>query len=262
MPVKHTILVVDDEPVNIDVLAGLLKQDYRLIVATDGERALKVAHSGNPDLILLDIMMPGMDGYEVCRRLKADTSTRDIPVVFITAMDQIGDEALGFEVGAADYLTKPVSAPILRARVKTQLALVQGRRELQAAYATIRMQKERMEVELNLGRDIQMSMMPQDFPGASGNENFSLYARLEAARELGGDFYDFFYLDESRLCFCVGDVSGKGVPAALFMAVTRTLIRSAAQGTPSTATILDRVNETLSADNEGCMFVTLFVAVC
>jgi len=262
MAKQQKILVVDDEPINIDVLTGLLKQDYKLIVAKNGARALKAAQSGNPDLILLDIMMPDMDGYEVCRRLKADESTRDIPVIFITAMNQTDDEALGFELGAADYITKPVSPPILRARVKTQLALTQSRKELQAAYATIKTQKDRMEVELNVGRDIQMSMMPQDFPSGPGCESFSLSARLEAARELGGDFYDFFFLDESTLCFCVGDVSGKGVPAALFMAVTKTLIKSAAGSSRSTAAILSRVNATLSADNEGCMFVTLFVAIC
>jgi len=262
MEKQQKILVVDDEPINIDVLGGLLKQDYRLIVAKNGERALKAAQSGNPDLILLDIMMPDMDGYEVCRRLKADESTREIPVIFITAMNQADDETLGFELGAADYITKPVSPPILKARVKTQLALTQNRKELQAAYATIKTQKDRMEAELNVGRDIQMSMMPQDFPEGPGCESFSLYARLEAARELGGDFYDFFFLDESKLCFCVGDVSGKGVPAALFMAVTKTLIKSAAAGSQSTAAILTRVNDTLSTDNEGCMFVTLFVAVC
>ncbi|HHH42722.1 MAG TPA: response regulator [Gammaproteobacteria bacterium] len=262
MPAPYSILVVDDEPVNIDVLTGLLKKDYRLLVAKSGERALETARKGQPDLVLLDIMMPGMDGYEVCRRLKADAATRDIPVIFVTAMDQAGDEARGFEVGAADYLAKPVSAPVLRARVKTQLALVQGRRKLQAAYATIKAQNERMEAELNLGRDIQMSMMPQDFPDISRNERFSLYACLEAAHELGGDFYDFFYLGDDRLCFCVGDVSGKGVPAALFMAVSKTLVRSAARRSTSTAAVLDRVNVSLSADNDGCMFVTLFLAVC
>ena len=154
MAKQQKILVVDDEPINIDVLGGLLKQDYRLIVAKNGERALKAALSGNPDLILLDIMMPDMDGYEVCRRLKADESTRDIPVIFITAMNQTDDEALGFELGAADYITKPVSPPILRARVKTQLALVQNRKQLQAAYATTKTQKDRKESELNIGRDI------------------------------------------------------------------------------------------------------------
>jgi len=258
---QHTILIVDDEPINIDVLSGLLKKDYRLIVATNGKRALQAASSGSPDLILLDIMMPDMDGYAVCRRLKADAATREIPVIFVTAMGEVGDETRGFELGAADYITKPVSAPVLRARVKTQLALAQGRKELQAAYATIKAQKERMEGELNVGRDLQMNMMPQDFPGAPGYENFTLHACLEPARELGGDFYDFFFLDDARLCLCVGDVSGKGVPAALFMAVSRTLIRSCAGHSHSTADILSQVNDTLGADNESCMFVTLFIAV-
>ena len=258
---QHKILIVDDEPINIDVLSGLLKKDYRLIVATNGERALQAAASGNPDLILLDIMMPDMDGYEVCRRLKADTATRDIPVMFVTAMSEVGDEALGFELGAADYITKPVSAPVLRARVKTQLALAQGRKELQAAYATIKAQKERMQGELDVGRDLQMNMMPQDFPAAPEYKDFFLSASLEPARELGGDFYDFFFLDDARLCLCVGDVSGKGVPAALFMAVTRTLIRSCTEHSHSTADILSSVNATLGTDNESCMFVTLFIAV-
>ena len=262
MTEQQKILVVDDEPLNIQVLTGLLKADYRMMVAKDGERALKIARSGNPDLILLDIMMPDMDGYEVCRRLKSDKATRDIPVMFITAMGEVDDETLGLELGAVDYVRKPISPPILKARVKTQLALVRHQRELQTAYAIIKSSKERMEEELNIGRDIQMSMMPLDFPTSSDSEPFSLYARLEAAREVGGDFYDFYFLNDSLLCLCVGDVSGKGVPAALFMAVTKTLIKSYSAGNWSTASILTHVNDVLSKDNDNCMFATLFVAVC
>ena len=262
MSKKQKILVVDDEPINIDVLTGLLKPDYALLVAKNGERAIKAARSGKPDLILLDIMMPDMDGYEVCSHLKADPETRDIPVVFITAMGEEADETRGLDAGAADYIRKPISPPILKARVKSQLLLVQHRQALQAAYAIIKSQRDRMEEELNIGRDIQMGMMPLDFPAAAKGQDFSLYARLEPAREVGGDFYDFFFLTDSVFCICVGDVSGKGVPAALFMAVTKTLIRSWVGNGESTADMLTHVNNVLSRDNENCMFVTLFVALC
>ena len=121
---KATVLLVDDTPDNITLLNGLLKDDYKTKVANNGERALKVANTDPiPDLILLDIMMPGMDGYEVCRQLKAEMKTREIPVIFLTAKTQVEDEQMGFDVGCVDYITKPISPPIVLARVKTQLTL-------------------------------------------------------------------------------------------------------------------------------------------
>lgn len=124
MPEKPTILVVDDTPDNLTLMQALLKDLYKVKGANNGERALKIASAGNPpDLILLDIMMPGIDGYEVCRQLKANPATRDIPVIFLTAKTDVEDEKLGFELGAVDYITKPVSPPIVMARVHTQLTL-------------------------------------------------------------------------------------------------------------------------------------------
>ena len=124
---KATILVVDDTPENIDVLAGLLSEEYSIRVAMNGEKALELAaQQPVPDLILLDVMMPGMDGYEVCRRLKADPATAGIPVIFATAKTEVDDETKGFETGAVDYLTKPISPPIVLARVKTHIALKQA----------------------------------------------------------------------------------------------------------------------------------------
>jgi putative two-component system response regulator len=124
---KPTILVVDDTPDNLILMSGLLRDRYRVKVANHGERALKIAASEDPPhLILLDIMMPDIDGYEVCRRLKQDAATRDIPVIFLTAKSDVQDETYGLEIGAVDYITKPISPPIVLARVKTHLALKAG----------------------------------------------------------------------------------------------------------------------------------------
>lgn len=122
-----TILVVDDTPDNLLLMTGLLRDFYRVKVANRGDKAIKIATADPaPDLILLDIMMPGLDGYEVCRQLKLDPKTRDIPVIFLTAKSQLEDEAKGLEMGAVDYITKPISPPIVLARVKNHLALKQA----------------------------------------------------------------------------------------------------------------------------------------
>lgn len=121
---KATVLVVDDTPDNLALMSGLLKDRYRVKVANGGEKALRIARSDQPpDLILLDVMMPGMDGYAVCMALKSAPETRDIPVIFLTAKSQVEDEQRGLECGATDYITKPISPPIVLARVKTHLAL-------------------------------------------------------------------------------------------------------------------------------------------
>ena len=129
---KQKVLIVDDAPENIQTLMEALKDDYAITAATNGEKALKLAEGDNPpDLILLDIMMPGMDGYEVCRRLKDNDATRKIPVIFVTGKSDVDDETLGFKLGAADYITKPISPPITRERVRTHLALYDQNRVLE-----------------------------------------------------------------------------------------------------------------------------------
>jgi len=128
---KWKVLVVDDEPNNLQLLGQILQEQYQLSFATDGAKALDAAWKVKPDIILLDIMMPGMDGYEVCRRLKVDPETSKIPVIFVTAMGEMEDERRGFEVGGVDYITKPVSRPIVQARVRTHLALYDQNRLLE-----------------------------------------------------------------------------------------------------------------------------------
>lgn len=121
---KHKILIVDDAPPNIKLLGHALREEFRVAVALDGESTLEIALSEDPpDLVLLDIVMPGMDGYEVCRKLKEYPETRDIPVIFISSRDQVEDEAKGLAIGAVDYITKPFSLPIVKARLRTHLEL-------------------------------------------------------------------------------------------------------------------------------------------
>ncbi len=150
----HNILVVDDVETNVDILVAILGDDYDLSVALDGPSALEYVAEEPVDLILLDIMMPEMDGYEVCRQLKKNISTRSIPVIFVTAMGEVRDETKGFKLGAVDYITKPVSPPIVKARVSTQLALYDQNRELERKVQerTAELNRTRLEIIRRLGR--------------------------------------------------------------------------------------------------------------
>jgi putative two-component system response regulator len=150
----HTVLVVDDIKENIDVLAHILAEQYRVKAATSGEAALMVARKTLPDIILLDIMMPGMDGYEVCQKLKQIPETRDIPVIFVTARNQARDEARGFETGAVDYINKPVNPDVTLARVKTHIALSDQKKglEIQVKEQTREIRETRLEIIRKLGR--------------------------------------------------------------------------------------------------------------
>ena len=135
---KQTVLIVDDAPMNIKILGETLKSDYKVRFATSGAKALEIAMSTSPpDLILLDIMMPKMDGYEVCQRLKAEKQTQNIPVIFITTRREEEDETRGLELGAVDYITKPFSLPIVKIRVKTHLEL---KRHREGVYGLARQQ--------------------------------------------------------------------------------------------------------------------------
>jgi sigma-B regulation protein RsbU (phosphoserine phosphatase) len=279
---KGTVLVVDDSPENIDLLGGVLSQDYKIKVALNGEKALKIAGSENPpDIILLDIMMPGMDGYEVCRRLKSDPKTRDIPVIFITSMSEVEDETKGLALGAIDYITKPIRSPIVQARVKSHLELKEAREllknqnktlelrveertrevlDLQRVEFGLRAAQEKVENELNIAAQIQRSILPTDFPAFPENSEFDLYAIMRPAREVGGDFYDFFFVDDDHLALIIADVSDKGVPAALFTMISRTIFRSIVRQRKSPAQVLTETNDLLCEDNDSGMFVTVLLA--
>ncbi len=177
---KQSILVVDDTPDNITILSDVLAADYRIRVATSGEKALKIVYSDEPpDLILLDIMMPGLSGLEICRRLKANPDRRRIPIIFVTAMSSTEDEERGLELGAVDYITKPISPPIVKARVRTHLALYDQSRELErmVRQRTHELLTTRQQIIRRLGRAAEFK------DNETGNHvlRMSHYARLIAA---------------------------------------------------------------------------------
>jgi putative two-component system response regulator len=157
---KQTILVVDDTPENLRLMSGVLKDDYKTKIANNGERGLELAAAlPPPDLILLDIMMPGIDGYEVCRRLKADPATAEIPVIFLTAKVEVEDEQKGFDVGCVDYITKPISPPIVLARVKTHLLLKSARDFLKDQNVFLEAEVARRTREVQVVQDVTIMAM-------------------------------------------------------------------------------------------------------
>lgn len=159
LDLRPVILVVDDTPDNIALLSGLLKECYKVKVATNGERALHIAKAAPPDLILLDVMMPGMDGYETCRRLMQDEVLREIPVIFLTAKEEVEDENKGFDSGAVDYITKPISAPILLSRVKTHLTLKRSKDFLADKNQYLEAEVSRRIQEISLIQEVSVMAM-------------------------------------------------------------------------------------------------------
>jgi phosphoserine phosphatase RsbU/P len=428
---RKLILIIDDTPSNIAVISGVLKEQYRTKIATTAEKALSLASGADrPALILLDVMMPGTDGFEICKRLKANPKTREIPVIFLTATTDDIDEVRGFEVGAADYIHKPISAAIVLARVKTQLitqaaltraregasqqafsfsevlapvlaslhpidldsndllihqgdasdaayyldrgsllvyaetsygpvslATIQaprligeigaltglarttsvkalrparvfriaqaqlfeltkespellmsvvgqlgqqidsvnkavalytnalsalGRREFNPKilddlvnpspaltefatafrhFAEEILSKRRQQAEMESAALIQQSFLPKDPNLTLTNPALEIHAKIRPAREVGGDFYDFFMLDSDRLAIVIGDVCGKGIPASLFMAVVVTVLRLVAREEPNALLTMSRTNSILCRDNLAQLFATVFYAV-
>jgi phosphoserine phosphatase RsbU/P len=428
---RKLILIADDTPTNVAVIAGLLKDSFRTKIATNGEKALALATGKEkPDLILLDVMMPDMDGFEVCRRLKANPDTREIPIIFLTAKTDAVDEVRGFDLGAADYIHKPFDPPIVLARVKTQLALKasleqahtapseqsftaseafadvlaslapinlnagdmlihQGdesdvafflefgsmlifeetrygpvtlatvnaprligeigalaglartasvkaltaarvfqisraqlfelaRKSPELLMAVVRqlgqqtksvikavalytnalaalekqefdsailddlvnpspeltefsaafrrfagqiLSKQRQREEMASAALIQKSFLPKESIVTAGVNGVEVRAKIRPAREIGGDFYDFFELDADRLAIIIGDVCGKGIPASIFMAVVITTLRTAAREQPDAASTIARANALLCRDNTASLFATTFFGV-
>src|SRR3982751_4996202 len=177
---ESRILIVDDIRANVDVLVEALRGDYKLSVALDGVTALRSVEKSPPDLVLLDVMMPELDGYEVCRRLRAQEPTRELPVMFLSSLEDVKNKARGFEVGGNDYVTKPFEVLEVKARVRSLL-----KAKLYADAV-----REAMARDLRIAREIQMGILPADPAAALRGTGLDVHAIVEPAREVGGDLYE------------------------------------------------------------------------
>lgn len=245
------VLIVDDVRSNVQLLTEALKGDYRLSAALDGETALKAVRSNPPDLVLLDIVMPGMDGFGVLERLRSDPSTHEVPVMILSSREDVDGKARGFELGANDYLTKPFEIVEVKARVRSLLKAKAYSDAVKAA----------LERDLSIAKQIQLGILPTDLSSCTEGTGLDIHAVLEPAQQVGGDLYLALRTGPGSVFLAVGDVSGKGIPASLFMAVTMTLLRSLAREHPSPEAVLARLNQELEATNRGQLFVTLVCSV-
>jgi sigma-B regulation protein RsbU (phosphoserine phosphatase) len=264
MTERPTILIIDDEPFNVDYLEQELEDlGYDTVSASNGLEGLQQVAQTNPDMILLDIMMPVMDGFEMLGKLKAEPDGRDIPVVIISAMSDMDSVVRGIQLGADDYLPKPFDPAMLKARLEA--GLVRKRlRDLEKRYV------HSLEKELEIGHRIQSGFLPESLPEIDG---WGIAAHFKAAREVAGDFYDVFCLPDGKVGFFLGDVTDKGVGSALFMALYRSLLRAFFMDDLSAlATVEDecarlllhtvrRTNQYVSETHERPLYATLLIGI-
>ena len=218
---NRKILIVDDTPENVDILGDVLS-GYKKQVALNGERALKIAFGPNkPDLILLDVMMPEMDGFEVCTRLKENPETKDIPVIFITAKSEVEDETKGLQLGAVDFIPKPISPPVVLARVKNQLELLAAREKLQVQNAELSVRNKYITDSINYAKRIQDAILPNEDVFKKIFPNSFLIFRPKDI--VSGDFYWVNSIQGKKIVAAI-DCTGHGVPGSLMSMIGNTLL--------------------------------------
>lgn len=244
---RHSLLLVDDSTENLAVLNAFLRADYQIRIATSGELALRLASSHpRPDLILLDILMPGIDGYEVLRRLKDSETTRDIPVIFVTSLTEAAEEVQGFELGAVDYITKPFNAATVLARIRTQLALRETRAELEACNRHLRHERDLIEVILERLR---------------GNANFDArHTRylLSSVDRSNGDLFLSAFTPDGRQRILVGDIAGHGPSAAICAPLVCHVFYRHARADGTVEELFHEINEVMYRE----LPVNMFMAAC
>lgn len=260
----ETILAVDDD---IDILelveASLTADGFNVITASDGRGALESARDYEPDLILLDLMMPEMDGFEVIEKLRSDAKTRTIPVIMLTAKAQTHEKIQGLRSGADDYITKPFQLDELTARIEAVLARTRPTKFINPLIGAMGDQFSKAGVEqlafhLKTAAIIQQKLLPQKSPVLPG---FDIAGLLRSSMTISGDFYDFIPLTDNHLGVAIADVRGKGIPAALLMVMIRTALRLVCREESSPAAALKRINDLLFADTDPDLFATMIYGI-
>jgi len=233
-PPPATILVVDDSPVNLQVLVRTLHgTGHRILAARDGRTALDIMTRARPDLVLLDVMMPDIDGFDVCRAIKADPQGPDTIVIFLSALGDVSDKVSGLQLGAVDYITKPIQAEEVLARVATHLTRQHLEREL-------RRSRDRLNRELASAGRMQRLILPPALPVDPGVQFAASY---QTSRHAGGDYYDVLPLATGHFGVMVADVSGHGAPAAIIMAMIRAALHSHRSVHTDPAAVLRTLND-------------------
>ena len=219
---SDVLLLVEDEPSNLKVLYETLNgRGYRLLTAKSGEQALAIALKAHPVLVLLDIMMPGIDGFETCQRLKANPETRDAAVIFLSALEEAKDKVRGFALGAVDFISKPFDAEEVIARVETHLTIRRLERTLLRTNRELAAAAQRMKLELEAAARVQQSFLPEAAPDVEGARFAWAY---RPCQDLGGDYFNVFAFDRRHVGVLIVDVCGHGVASSLLtVSVARTL---------------------------------------
>ncbi|MCC7044991.1 MAG: SpoIIE family protein phosphatase [Acidobacteria bacterium] len=242
-----TILVVDDSPVNLQVLVRTLHgTGHRILAARDGASALEIARRARPELMLLDVMMPELDGFEVCRAIKSHPDTEDTVVIFLSARGEVADKVSGLQLGAVDYITKPIQAEEVLARVAAHLTRQFLEREL-------RRNRDRLERELASAASMQRLILPATLPV---HPSVRFAAFYQTSRHAGGDYYDILDLSGDRFGIIVADVSGHGARAAIVMAMIRAVIHTFPGIPDDPAAVLHYLNRHFRYLWETAMFAT------
>ena len=250
------VVVVDDDITNLKMAGRILsKNNMRVTALKSGMALLDYIKTNKPDLILLDIKMPGLDGFETMRRLQEQMNPSEkIPVIFLTADDSQDAETHGLALGAMDFIKKPFIPDVLVLRVRHTIDLVRLQHDLEQ-------ENERIRSELAMASRIQSAMLPGIFPAFPERKEFDIYASMDPVRGVGGDFFDFFFIDRDHLCLLIADVSGKGIPAALFMMASKIILADNAKSGKSPAQILQDTNEAICANNPEEMFATVWLGI-
>jgi phosphoserine phosphatase RsbU/P len=247
-----TILVVDDNPVNLQLLVRTLDGGgHRILAARSGRAALDIARKVHPDLVLLDVMMPDMNGFDVCRTLKADLDTRDAAVIFLSALGDVDGKVSGLMLGAVDYITKPIQPEEVQVRVSNQLTRQGLEREL-------RHSRDRLDRELAKAGRLQQQLLPRALPSPAGLEFGTFY---RTSRHAGGDYYDALDLGDGRVAMMVADVSGHGASAAIVMAMIRSVLHAHCGRQDDPGAMLGYINRHFEYLWDDAIFATAIYAV-